>query len=96
MDTKSQELGMSFVDINLKVQLQENNTINDELIWRIDKIDFRMPQAKMGKVVALHSTPCYTKQYKCKYCTRLYLQGDGMIRSTHVSLFLVEKKSEYD
>ena len=96
VDNKSQELCKSVADTDLKLQLQENKTMNGELIWKIDKIDFRMAQAKMGKVVVLHSAPCYTKQYEYKYCTRLYLQGDGMGRSTHVSLFFVVMKSEYD
>ena len=70
--------------------------MNGVLIWKIDKIDFRMAQAKMWKVVALHSAPCYTKQYEYKYGTRLYLQDDGMGRSPHVSLFFVVMKSDYD
>ena len=96
MQDKNQDLSKSIADMDLKIQLQENKTLNGELIWKIDKIDFRMAQARSGKVVALHSAPCYTKQYEYKYCTRLYLQGDGMGRSTHVSLFFVVMKSEYD
>ena len=96
MQDKNQDLSKSLGDMDLKVQLQENKTLNGELIWKIDKIDFRMAQARSGKVVVLHSVPCYTKQYEYKYCTRLYLQGDGMGRSTHVSLFFVVMKSEYD
>ena len=96
MNNRNQDLNKSVADIDLKVQLQENKTLNGELIWKIDKVDFRMAQARSGKVVALHSAPCYTKQYEYKYCTRLYLQGDGMGRSTHVSLFFVVMKSEYD
>ena len=96
MQDKNQDLSKSLGDMDLKVQLQENKTLNGELIWKIDKIDFRMAQARSGKVVVLHSAPCYTKQYEYKYCTRLYLQGDGMGRSTHVSLFFVVMKSEYD
>ena len=96
MQDKNQDLSKSIVDMDLKIQLQENKTLNGELIWKIDKVDFRMAQARSGKVVALHSAPCYTKQYEYKYCTRLYLQGDGMGRSTHVSLFFVVMKSEYD
>ena len=96
MQDKNQDLSKSVADMDLKIQLQENKTLNGELIWKIDKIDFRMTQARSGKVVALHSAPCYTKQYEYKYCTRLYLQGDGMGRSTHVSLFFVVMKSEYD
>ena len=93
---KNQDLSKSVTDMDLKIQLQENKTLNGELIWKIDKVDLRMTQASSGKVVALHSAPCYTKQYEYKYCTRLYLQGDGMGRSTHVSLFFVVMKSEYD
>ena len=96
MQDKNQDLSKSVADMDLKIQLQENKTLNGELIWKIDKIDFRMAQARSGKVVVLHSAPCYTKQYEYKYCTRLYLQGDGMGRSTHVSLFFVVMKSEYD
>ena len=33
---------------------------------------------------------------KNKFCSRLYLNGDGMGRGTHVSLFFVIMKSEYD
>ena len=96
MQDKNQDLSKSIADMDLKIQLQENKTLNGELIWKIDKVDFRMAQARSGKVVALHSAPCYTKQYEYKYCTRLYLQGDGMGRSTHASLFFVVMKSEYD
>ena len=35
-----------------------------------------MTQAKLGKVTALHSAPCYTKkQYEYEYYVGLYLQG---------------------
>ena len=96
MENKNQEVNKSIADLDLKAQLQENKTVNGEFIWKIDKIDFRMAQAKSGKIKVLHSAPCYTKQYEYKYCLRLYLQGDGMGRSTHVSLFFVLMKSEYD
>ena len=74
----------------------EKKTLNGELLWKIDKLDFRMAQAKLGKVAALHSAPCYTKQYEYKYCVRLYLQGNGEGRGTHISIFFVVMKSEFD
>ena len=96
IESKNEELTKSIADMDLKIQLQENKTKNGELIWKIDRIDYRMAQARLGKMVALHSAPCYTKQYEYKYCTRLYLHGDGMGRSTHISIFFVVMKSEYD
>ena len=74
----------------------ENKTINGELIWRIDKLDFRMAQAKLEKVSVLHSAPCYTEQYGYKYCVRLHLHGEGDGRGTHISIFFIVMKSEYD
>ena len=96
LEHKNEEFHKSVTDLDLKIQLIENKTMQGELIWKIDKIDFRIAQAKLGKVTALHSAPCYTKQYEYKYCSRLYLNGDGMGRSTHISIFFVVMKSEYD
>ena len=94
IENKNEEFSKSMTDMDLKIQLVENKTMNGELIWKIDKVDFRMAQAKLGKVTALHSAPCYTKQYEYKYCTRLYLYGDGMGRATHISIFFVVMKSD--
>ena len=82
--------------MDLKIQLQENKTKNGEFMWKIDKIEYRMNEASLSKVVSLHSAPCYTKQYEYKYCARFYLHGDGMGRSTHISMFWFVMKSEYD
>ena len=96
LECKNEEFQKSVTDLHLNIQLIENKTMEGELIWKIDRIDFRMAQAKLGKVTTLHSAPCYTKQYGYKYCARLYLNGDGMGRSTHISIFFVVMKSEYD
>ena len=96
IEKKNEEHNKSIVDMDLKIQLQENKTTHGEIIWKIDKIDYRMRQARSGKTVALHSAPCYTKQYEYKYCSRLYLLGDGMGRSTYISMFVVVMKSEFD
>ena len=96
VENKNLDFSKSVTDMDLKIQLVENKTMNGELIWKIDKLDFRMAQAKLGKVSALHSAPCYAKQYEYKYCIRLYLHGDGMGRATHISIFFVVMKSEYD
>ena len=96
MENKRLEVNKTVTEMDLKIQLVENKTINGELIWKIDKLDFRMAQAKLGKVTALYSAPCYTKQCEYKYCARLYLHGDGMGRGTHISIFLVVMKSDYD
>ncbi|XP_057305915.1 TNF receptor-associated factor 5-like [Hydractinia symbiolongicarpus] len=79
-----------------KKQLLENTCYNGRMLWKIDNLEYRMKQAVDGKVTALHSAPCFTKKSGYKFCTRLYLNGDGIGRDSHVSLFFVLMRSEYD
>ena len=95
LQEKESTINKSISDMDLKIQLQENKTMNGVSIWKIDKVDKRMKEARKGKMVVLESTPCYTAQYEYKYCTRLYLNGDGM-GNTHISIFVVVMKSEFD
>ena len=82
--------------MDLKFHLQENKITNGELVWKIDQINLRMEQAKSGKMVTLHSAPCYTGQNQYKFSIRLYLNGDSVGKSTHLSIFIVVMKSPYD
>jgi len=77
-------------------QLLENSTRNGYFIWKISNFKERLNLAKEGKVTVVHSAPCFTKQYGYKYCMRIYLNGDGMGKGTHLSLFIVVIKGEYD
>lgn len=38
----------------------------------------------------------YTAKYGYKLCLRLYLNGDGSGKKTHLSLFIVIMRGEYD
>ncbi len=42
------------------------------------------------------SPPFYTSPYGYKMCVRLYLNGNGIGQSTHVSIFLIVMRGEYD
>ena len=91
---KSFLFNKSVADMNLRILLVEE--LNGGLIWKIDKIDSRIAQVKLGKVTALHSAPYYTKQYEYKMLTTLYLDGNGIGRGTHISIFVNLMKSEFD
>lgn len=83
-------------DMDWKLRFPENLIANGELIWKIEIIDMLMERCRMEKMVVCHSAPCYTKPYGYKFCSRLYLQGDGMGRSTYISFYFVVMKSCYD
>ena len=91
-----EKLSADLADLDLRFQLHENSTTDGHLIWKISDFENRTNDAIIGKIRALHSAPCFTEKYGYKFCLRLYLHGDGMGRGTHLSLFLVIMKSEYD
>ena len=89
-------ISQNLSDVDLRHQLHENTTYTGHMIWKIDNFEKRFEQAVIGKTTALHSAPSFTDKYGYKFCARLYLNGDGMGKGTHVSLFFVLMKSEFD
>ena len=89
-------LNQNISDLNLRQELHENTFYNGRLVWKIDDIVKRLDNAVTGKITALHSAPVFTDVYGYKFCGRLYLNGDGVGKCTHVSIFFVLMKSEYD
>ncbi len=83
-------------DITIQQRILENTTYDGKLLWKIDDISARITQAEKGKVISLYSAPAYTDRYGYKFCTRIYLNGDGIGRDDHISIFFILMKSEYD
>ncbi|XP_066916187.1 TNF receptor-associated factor 3-like [Clytia hemisphaerica] len=83
--------------LDLRLQLQDNTYYNGRILWRIEHFKSRRRQVLNGSINALHSAPSYTKsQEGYKFCLRMYPNGDGAGLGTHLSVFLVIMKSEYD
>lgn len=95
-DERLQNLNSNLSEVDLRQQILENTTMGGRFIWKIDHLKYRLKQSALGNISALHSAPCYTKRFGYKFCTRLYLNGDGIGKDTHISLFIVIMKSEYD
>ena len=47
-------------------------------------------------MMSLYSAPFFTGRFGYKLCLRLYLNGDGSGKGTHLSFFLTVMKGEYD
>jgi len=88
--------GEKLSDVDLKVLLLENCTKNGHLLWKVNNFQKRREEAMNRKITALHSPPCFTKEYGYKYCIRLYLNGEGNAIGTHLSIFFVIMASEHD
>ena len=86
----------SCLDQELRIQLLERATYNGVLIWKIDEFERRCKEAIDGVTMSLYSTPFYTSRHGYKMCCRIYLNGDGLGKGTHLSFFFVIMRGPFD
>ena len=83
-------------EMELQLQASLASTYNGSFMWRIPDLSKRKRDAIDGRVTSLSSPPFYTAKNGYKMCIRVYLNGDGMGHKTHLSLFFVLMKGEFD
>ncbi|MEE6505090.1 hypothetical protein FKM82_005437 [Ascaphus truei] len=74
----------------------EQTSYDGIFLWKIAEITQKCHEAITGRSVTLYSPAFYTARYGYKVCLRVYLNGDGAGKGTHVSLFFTVMKGEYD
>ena len=89
-------MDVQLAELNLKLQLMEASSYDGCLVWRIDNFNRRREDAITGKTPSLYSPPFFTSRFGYKLCMRIYLNGDGIGKGSHVSLFFVVMRGEYD
>ena len=90
------DLREGYSKLDHMVQVVQSTSYNGEFIWRIPEIARRTRKAQMGKVTSVYSVPFFTSRYGYKLYLRLYLNGDGAGKGTHLSFFLTVLRGEYD
>ena len=95
-ESSIQHLQEGFSEMALMVQTLQATSYNGVFIWKIPEIHRRRHEAKIGKTVSLYSAPFYTSRHGYKVCLRLYMDGDGSGKGTHLSFFLTIMRGEYD
>ncbi|NXV05825.1 TRAF1 factor, partial [Cettia cetti] len=65
-------------------------------LWKITEVARKLQDSVTGRTVSLYSPAFYTAKYGYKVCLRVYLNGDGTGKGTHLSLFFVVMKGDYD
>ncbi|NXS84971.1 TRAF2 factor, partial [Erpornis zantholeuca] len=65
-------------------------------LWKITEVGRKLQDSVTGRTVGLYSPAFYTAKYGYKVCLRVYLNGDGTGKGTHMSLFFVVMKGDYD
>ena len=67
---------------------------NGTLLWKIEGYQTKRQDAINGVKTALYSPPFYSAQYGYKMCAKIYMNGDGLGKGSHLSLFFVVMKGE--
>ena len=83
-------------EMELQLQASLASTYDGSFMWRIPDLKRRRRDAIDGRISSLYSPPFYTAKNGYKMCIRVYLNGDGMGHKTHLSLFFVLMKGEFD
>ena len=74
-------------DLQGNVREQEISSYDGLLLWKIPDYTHRRNDAVSGQQVSFYSPCFYTSRHGYKMCARIYFNGDGMGRGTHISMF---------
>ncbi|XP_060067106.1 TNF receptor-associated factor 3-like [Ylistrum balloti] len=78
--------------ISRRLYHQERASYNGVFLWEIKEYRQRRLEANEGE----NSSPFYSSSFGYKMCGRVYLNGDGEGRGTHLSFFFVIMKGDLD
>ncbi|CAF1032747.1 unnamed protein product [Rotaria sp. Silwood1] len=100
---------LSVTDMNNKVLQAEMETTkqmlldnsstssnNGSYIWKISNVAEKLANGIADRQTSIYSPPFYSSPTGYKMCMRLYMNGDGQARGTHLSLFFVLMRGDYD
>ncbi|XP_058158736.1 TNF receptor-associated factor 2 [Dasypus novemcinctus] len=87
---------LAMADLEQKMREMEASTYDGVFIWKITDFARKRQEAVSGRTPAIFSPAFYTSRYGYKMCLRIYLNGDGTGRGTHLSLFFVVMRGPND
>ena len=87
---------VTLADLEEYMRQQEFSSYDGQLLWKISDYARRRNDAVTGEQTSFYSPCFFTSPYGYKMCARLYLNGDGMGRGSHISVFFVVMRGQYD
>jgi TNF receptor-associated factor 2 len=87
---------MTIAELELKSQSLEAASYDGTFLWRVGDFTKKHQDAVHGRTISIYSSPFYTSRRGYKMCARLYPNGDGMGKGSHLSLFFVIMRGNYD
>ncbi|CAF0793247.1 unnamed protein product, partial [Didymodactylos carnosus] len=95
--TPNQEI-LQQVVTSMKKKIEDLQSISYDgiLTWKITDVSEKIADAQSERQTSIYSPPFYSSPTGYKMRIRVYLQGDGNARGTHISVFFVIMRGEYD
>ncbi|KAG7280017.1 hypothetical protein CRUP_013564 [Coryphaenoides rupestris] len=87
---------LSIVEMEGKMREMSAATFDGVFVWKISDFTKKRQDAVAGRAPAMFSPGNGIALYGYKMCLRIYLNGDGTGRSTHLSLFFVVMRGHSD
>ncbi|XP_056011331.1 TNF receptor-associated factor 2-like [Ostrea edulis] len=87
---------VALAEQELRIKTLELTTYDGTLIWKISEWSKRRSEAQSNQVTSLYSPIFYSSKNGYKMCARLYPNGDGMGKNTHMSIFFVVMRGNFD
>lgn len=83
-------------EMDLRLLSVELASYDGTLCWKISDFSRKRQDAISGRTTSIYSPAFYTERMGYKMCARLYPNGDGMGKGSHLSLFFVLMRGHYD
>ena len=96
LQTTTALIKVHMAELELQLQASLASTHNGVFLWRIPELRRRRRDAIEGRITSIYSPPFYSGHNGYKMCIRAYLSGGGVGYSTHLSVFFVLMRGEYD
>ena len=99
LDRAEHQLALHEIQLSeqdMQIQMLEATSYNGTYVWKIDRYSRRFQEAVSGNTLSIYSPPFYVGRFGYKVCARMYPNGDGIGKGTHMSMFFVIMRGEYD
>ena len=87
---------LALADLEEFVRQQQVSSYDGVLLWKIPDYARCKNDAITGRQTSFYSPCFYTSRHGYKMCARIYLNGDGMGKGTHISVFFVVMRGQFD
>ena len=98
---RSQQQSLSLMDawkadLEMRLAAQEMARHDGSILWKVAGFEGKKKDAISGQTTSLYSPAFYSGHCGYKMCARIYPNGDGIGKNTHISLFFVIMRGHYD